>query len=67
MNPFPDKPPRYVRAVLYDYKMTDLATRRSTGEWWRREQLGLYVPPLSLVPPDPSHPEGGSRLRWFMS
>jgi predicted DCC family thiol-disulfide oxidoreductase YuxK len=66
-NPFPDRPPRYVRAVLSDYKMTDLATRGSTGAWWRREELGLYVPPLSLVPPDPSHPEGGSRLRWFMS
>lgn len=63
-NPFPEQPPRYVRAVLYDYKMTDLATHQSTGEWWRRERLGLYVPPVTLVPPDPDAPEEGGRLRW---
>ncbi|ATB50934.1 hypothetical protein MYMAC_006591 [Corallococcus macrosporus DSM 14697] len=49
-NPFPERPPRMVRAVLYDYRMTDLAERRRTGSWWRREALGLYVPPLSLAP-----------------
>jgi hypothetical protein len=65
-NPFPEGPPRFVRAVLYDYKMTDLATHRRTGEWWRREPLGLYVSPLTLEPPDPEHPEEGSRLRWFV-
>ena len=47
-NPFPAAPPRYVRAVLYDYHFTDLATRRRTGEWWRREERGLYCPELSL-------------------
>ncbi len=47
-NPFPDKPPRFVRAVLYDYRFTDLATRRATGAWWRRERRGLYSPVLSL-------------------
>jgi hypothetical protein len=62
-NPFPERPPRYVRAVLYDYKMTDLDTHRRTGEWWRRERLGLYVPPVALVPADPDHPEEGSGLR----
>ena len=45
--PFPDRPPTYVRALLYDYQMTDRATRRRTGAWWRRELLGLYVPPLA--------------------
>jgi hypothetical protein len=47
-NPFPDKPPRYVRAVLYDYHFTDAKTRRETGQWWRREPKGLYCPPVSL-------------------
>ena len=47
-NPFPDHPPRYIRAVVYDYHFTDFATRRRTGAWWRREQKGLYLPPLSL-------------------
>lgn len=49
-NPFPDGPPRLVRAVLYDYKMADLEERRRTGTWWKRERLGLYVPPLALAP-----------------
>jgi predicted DCC family thiol-disulfide oxidoreductase YuxK len=45
-NPFADRPPRYVRAVLYRYRFT-------TGEspdWWQREELGLYVPPVALRP-----------------
>ena len=46
-NPFPDHPPRYIRAVLYDYHFTDAATRRATGAWWRREEKGLYCPVLS--------------------
>jgi len=45
-SPFGDRPPRYVRALLYDYRMTDQATRRETGAWWRREFLGTYVPPV---------------------
>jgi len=49
-NPFPEHPPRFIRAVLYDYRMTDLATRRNTGAWWTRERLGLYVPPIALGP-----------------
>ena len=47
-NPFPDHPPRLIRAVLYNYRFTDWATRREQGAWWRRERLGLYCPPLSL-------------------
>ena len=47
-NPFPRHPPRYIRAVVYEYRFTDFATRRRTGAWWRREDKGLYLPPLSL-------------------
>jgi hypothetical protein len=47
-NPFPGRPPSRIRAVLYEYSFTDLATRRATGEWWRRERKGLYCPELSL-------------------
>jgi predicted DCC family thiol-disulfide oxidoreductase YuxK len=65
-NPFPEHPPRYVRAVLYEYRMTDPATRQSTGAWWTREQLGLYVPPVALGPrvrprSRPSSPGDGLR------
>jgi hypothetical protein len=48
-DPFPDHPPRYVRALLYDYRLTDRDTRRRTGAWWRRELLGTYVPPIQLT------------------
>lgn len=47
-NPFPEQPPKYVRALLYEYHFTDRATRRRTGAWWRRELLGMYVPPVEL-------------------
>jgi hypothetical protein len=47
-NPFPGTPPRYIRAMMYDYSFTDLATRWATGAWWRRELRGLYCPVLSL-------------------
>jgi predicted DCC family thiol-disulfide oxidoreductase YuxK len=46
-DPFAGRPPRYIRAVLYDYHFTDAATRRRTGAWWRREETGLYLPVIS--------------------
>jgi hypothetical protein len=48
-NPFPDKPPRYVRAVLYRYQFAPLGN--SDGNWWKREQLSLWLPPLSTEDP----------------
>ncbi|MFQ5742330.1 MAG: lipase maturation factor family protein [Acidobacteriota bacterium] len=47
-NPFPDRPPLYVRASLYLYRFTDRATRRAEGTVWRRQYQGLYMPPISL-------------------
>ena len=47
-NPFPGEPPKYIRALLYEYHFTDRATRRATGQWWRREFKAVYLPPLSL-------------------
>jgi hypothetical protein len=45
-NPFPLSPPRQIRAVLWQYWFTSLAEKRATGNWWRREYLGLYAPTL---------------------
>lgn len=45
-NPFPGEPPRYVRAVLYDYRFTHSSDH--TAAWWKRESKGLYCPPISL-------------------
>jgi hypothetical protein len=47
-NPFANHPPRYVRAVLYDYRFTSFAERRPAAAWWKREFIGEYLPPLSL-------------------
>ena len=47
-NPFPEAPPRYIRATVYDYHFTDFAARRETGAWWRRKLVGPYCPVLSL-------------------
>jgi hypothetical protein len=41
-NPFPGHPPKMIRAVLYDYKMTDFGERRATGAWWKRTETGIY-------------------------
>jgi hypothetical protein len=49
-NPFPQSPPKQVRAVLWQYWFTTMAERRQTGNWWRRESLGLYAPTLELEP-----------------
>jgi uncharacterized membrane protein YphA (DoxX/SURF4 family) len=49
-NPFPQNPPKQVRAILWQYWFTDLATKRATGDWWRREYLGLYAPSLEQEP-----------------
>ena len=47
-NPFPDGPPIYVRATLYDYRFTGLDVKRDTGHWWRREYLRPYFGPVLL-------------------
>ena len=45
-NPFPDKPPRYVRAILYQYSFAKPGNPQ--GLWWNRKRLGEWLPPLSV-------------------
>lgn len=47
-NPFPGGPPKYVRAVLYDYRFTTADERRQTGDWWVRQFKGEYFPAIAL-------------------
>lgn len=47
-NPFPERPPRCVRAVLYQYRFSTWRERRGTGAWWVRTPAGEYTPPVSL-------------------
>ncbi len=43
-NPFTGKPPRYIRANVYEY------TFSASGEktWWDRKPLGVYLPPVGF-------------------
>ena len=46
-NPFPDKPPHYIRAMFYRYRFTNSEERRQTGAWWNRQELREYLPTIS--------------------
>lgn len=50
-NPFPDRPPKFIRARLYRYRFTSAEERRQTGAWWARTYLQDYLPPISLNNP----------------
>ena len=50
-NPFPDGPPKYVRAQLYTYTFTDPQEKNQTGNWWHREYAGDYFPIVSARHP----------------
>ncbi|MGC1342965.1 MAG: lipase maturation factor family protein, partial [Candidatus Binataceae bacterium] len=47
-NPFPDKPPLYVRALLYDYRYSSPKEKEQTGAWWVRQPEGIYFPAIGL-------------------
>lgn len=47
-NPFPDNPPKYLRALSYEYHFSSPQDLLDHGHWWRREYVGVYMPPVSL-------------------
>lgn len=47
-NPFPEAPPRYLRAVRYEYRFTTRAERLATGRTWERTPLDYYLAPVAL-------------------
>jgi hypothetical protein len=47
-NPFPNHPPKYVRAPLYRYHFSTPEQRTRTGEWWTREPAGEFCPAITL-------------------
>src|SRR5881409_82321 len=55
-NPFPDSPPRYIRAQLYRYEFAPRGD--PSGAWWKRTLLGTWLPPLSA---------DDQRLRRFLT
>jgi len=65
-NPFTDKPPVAVRAVIWRYWFSSPAEKRKTGAWWDRKFLGLYAPILVREPDgkiDLAAPPGGTGAR----
>ncbi len=48
-NPFPDHPPRFIRASLYMYRFSNMRERARSGDWWKREYAGVYLPSRSLA------------------
>ena len=49
-DPFAGRPPRLIRAVLYQYHYAP-AEQHRRGLWWTRERLGDYMAPISADRP----------------
>jgi hypothetical protein len=47
-DPFPNAPPKMVRAVIWQYWFSTPAEKHAQGVWWRRRLLGLYAPTIEL-------------------
>lgn len=47
-NPFPNAPPKYVRAVIWQYWFSTPEQKREQGVWWTRQYLGTYAPTITL-------------------
>jgi len=41
-NPFANQRPAYMRVLAYRYHFTNSQERQQTGNWWRREYLGMF-------------------------
>jgi predicted DCC family thiol-disulfide oxidoreductase YuxK len=53
-NPFPDRPPLYLRAKFYDYTYSNVGAQ-ARGVWWERRLQGLYFPEVRLKPAESAH------------
>ena len=47
-NPFPEHPPKFIRAILDNYTFTNPKESEQSGAIWNREPLAIYCPPASL-------------------
>ena len=48
-NPFPARPPKYIRAELYRYEFTRVGD--GSADYWKRTRAGVFVPPVSAMDP----------------
>jgi hypothetical protein len=49
VNPFPNAPPRFVRARYYRYAFTTPDEHDRSGRWWNRQLVGNFYDPVSLA------------------
>ena len=47
-NPFPDTPPKYIRALFYEYQFTAPGMHHPQSQWWYRKPVGIYQPVVQL-------------------
>ena len=47
-NPFPERPPRFIRATFYRYRFAP----RGSPDTWQRSPAGQYLAPVSLRDPE---------------
>jgi hypothetical protein len=52
-NPFPGRPPAWVRVSRYRYRFTTWRQLRQTGAWWERTYAGMFTEPVALRVPPP--------------
>jgi len=55
-NPFTASPPKQIRVLLWQYWFTTIKEKRDTGQWWRRQLIGVYAPTIERTS------EGGIRV-----
>jgi len=50
-NPFPTKPPIWIRATMYQYRFTTFDERLASRDVWARTRVGEMMHPVSLQTP----------------
>ena len=60
-NPFPDAPPRWIRAEFFRYRFTTRPERRESKAFWVRTPVGDYLPPVQL----PVGSRGTASSDWY--
>jgi hypothetical protein len=71
-NPFPEKPPRFVRTTVWKYEFSTPA-ERAEGIWWKRKEIGPFrsimmfkdgrAIPVTLKEPGSGETPASERLR----
>jgi len=50
VDPFPDGPPRYLRARVFNYQFASPEEHERDGVWWKRTFSHVFLPPVVRRP-----------------